>query len=455
MQEKTVEKKQGGEEYALEAVPEHARRHWLDMTFVWFGAAMVSQLYVAGVGLSIGMGGLKPALLAVLLGALFLAMFAGLNGYVGAITHCNAALTGRYAYGSVGQAIPGFHIADIGWYCVITAIFSNILAYAIPGIDARVWCILISLLYVTNNYVGFNKMIVLNKVAFPVLVLTSLYGIYRVHVTLPGGFADVWNKEYEVTTTLASGVLAVIGTWSSGASRAADYMRFAKKPSDSFLATFVGFFTGFCLCIVVGCVFGAATGVTEVGQTLVMLGMVAPGVLMFFIQNWTTNEHASYVTSTALPVTYYVVTGGKELPRRFVVLLTAFISLIISGMDLQNYYVPFISFLGFLIPCIGGVVIGDYFIMSKTKYHWSGHKNFYKMDVNDEDVIHHKFNFATIPALIFGLLFGWKTTFFVPAVNGFVATIIVLCIFEMIFYACGLQKKEVKLNEEYAKGVRS
>lgn len=381
-------------------------------------------------------------------GALFLALFTALNGYVGYKTHCNAALSSRYAYGSVGVAIPGCHVADIGWYVVNAAMFCSIVTTLFPQIDIKVWAILISMLFITNNYIGFSKMVILNKITAPILIFTGLFGIYKCSL-LPGGFTAIWSNVFPPTMSISAGVAVVIGTWAAGCSRAADYMRFAKEAKDSFLASFLGFFFGFMLCIVTGAIWGAATGTSEIAATLSALGIVGLGALMFFLQNWATCEHSSYITSTSLPITIEVVTK-KKFPRRFIVLGVGLIAVCICGLDIQSYYVPFCAFLGYLIPPIAAVSIADYFIMSKTDFHWTGHKNFYDMDVNSEDVVHHKFNLATIPALIAGLLLGWKLNWGISSINAFVGTVVVYCVFCVIFTACGLQKKEMDLNEQLA-----
>ncbi|WP_346708644.1 cytosine permease [Massilistercora timonensis] len=437
-----------GDDFQYEPVPEGKRQNWYDLVFVWFGAAMVAQLYQAGVTVTIGTGGLPNGLKAILGGALFLALFTALSGYVGYKTHCNAALSSRFAYGSVGVAIPGFHIADIGWYVVNAAMFCSILVTLFPAIDIKVWAILISVLFITNNYVGFSKMVILNRFAFPVLLFTGLFGIWKC-AQMPGGLGGIWENVFPQTMSVSAGITVVVGTWAAGCSRAADYMRFAKDAKSSFLASFLGFFFGFCLCIICGAVWGAATGTSVIADTLSMLGMVGLGCLMFFLQNWATCEHSSYITSTSLPITIEVVTK-KRIPRRFIVLGVGIIAVCIAGLDIQSYYVPFCSFLGYLIPPIAAVSIADYFIMSKTKYHWTGHKNYYDMNVNSEDVMHHKFNWATVPALIVGLLMGWKMTWGVASINAFIGTIVVYCVFCMIFYFMGFQKKEVALNEALA-----
>lgn len=435
-----------GDDYAEAPVPLTKRVNWINVTLVWFGAAMVAQLYQGGVTLGTGMGNLSNALWAIFWGALFLAMFVVLCGYIGVKTGCNSALSGRYAYGSIGVAIPGFHIADIGWFVVMNAIFASILSQIIPAIDIKVWCILISMLFITNNYIGFKQMVWLNRFAFPVLLFVGLLGLYKVS-QMPGGFGKIFSNQYPVHYSLSAGIVLVIGTWISGCSRAADYMRFAKDGKSSFTAAFLGFFFGFCLCIVCGAVWGAATGTTLIGDTLNILGMLFLGTLMFFIQTWTTAEHSSYVTSTALPTSIEVLTK-KKVPRRFIVVAVGVIGVCITGLNIQNYYVPFISFLGYIIPVIGAISIADFYIMSRTKYHWTGHTDYYSLDVNSEDVMHHKFNWAVVPALIGGMLLGWKTTVGIPSVTSFIGTITLYCITTIIFYYLGFTKKEVKLNNE-------
>ena len=165
------------DDFQYDPVPKAYRKKWFDITFAWFGAAMVAQLYQAGVTVTISTGGLPNGLKAILGGALFLALFTALSGYIGVKTHANAALSARYAYGSMGVAIPGFHIADIGWYVVNAAMFCSILKALIPSVDIKVWAILISMLFITNNYVGFSKMVLFNRVAFPILLFTGLFGI--------------------------------------------------------------------------------------------------------------------------------------------------------------------------------------------------------------------------------------------------------------------------------------
>lgn len=443
----------GGDDFPDSPVPSESRVTWRQLTFVWFGAAMVAQLYQCGVTIGTGMVTLSQSLEAIFWGALFLAVFVGLNGIIGQVTGCNAALSGTYAYGSKGVVIPGFHIADIGWFVVMIAIFANIMSTIIPQIDIRVFCILFCYLFMTNGYIGFKQMVLLNKIAFPILALVSFYGLYQVN-SLPGGIAGLFEKTFSSNFTMGAAITAIIGTWSAGASRAADYFRFAATGKDTLISSFLGFFGGFTLCIGCGAIWGAASGSTDIGQTLVMLNMIILGGIMFFVQTWTTGEHSAYITSTALPLSLEVITG-KKFRRRYIVLAVGIIGIVIAGLDIQNYYVPFISFLGYVIPVIGAIVMTDYFIMAKTKYHWSGHQNFYSIPVNSEDVQHHIFNLATVPVLLIGMLISWLVPWGIPAVNGLIGTALVYIFFNIVFSMMGVYKKEIERNELFAaKGAK-
>ncbi len=426
-------------------VPQNYRKPWTNIMFVWFGAAMVAQLYQAGVYLAIGMGNLSNAFIAVAGGSLFLALFVALNGIIGQKTGCNCALSSTFAYGSKGVFIPSLHIADIGWYVVNIAIFSSILNVLIPSVDIRVFAILFCYLFITNGYIGFNQMVILNKIAAPILIIVSIIGLWKINMS-PGGIAGLFDKVFPNEISIAVGITSVIGTWSAGASRAADYFRFARSPKDTILAAFCGFAIGFGLCIGCGVIWGGHSGTADIAKTLSMLGLVGLGGLMFFVQTWTTSEHSAYITSTSLPLAWQTLTG-KVIHRRWVVLACGVIGILIAGLNIQNYYIPFISFLGAVIPVLGGIVIADFYIVSRTKYHWTGHQNVYKIDVLSEEIKHHKFNYATLPALIIGIYASFNLHVGVASINGLVIAIAVYIVCSILFYYLNITKKEAEKNQ--------
>ena len=68
------------------------------------------------------------------------------------------------------------------------------------------------------------------------------------------------------------------------------------------------------------------------------------------------------------------------------------------------------------------------------------------MDPNDEELMHHKFNWCWVPAIILGVAANYVLDFGIPAINGFLtaAVVYIACVF--INYAMGAQKKETKKN---------
>jgi len=438
--------KLGSEDYPDSSIPKKERLNWIYITIVWFGAVMFVGLYYCGVELGTSMGNLSNVFIAVLAGALFLSTFVCLNGIIGQKTGCNAALAATYAYGSKGVAIPGFHITDIAWYVVMTAQFVHILSGIFPQIDVRVYAIVFSMLFITNGYVGFKQMARLNMIAMPLLLIVGLFGLYRINVIIPGGMKAIWFKQFPNNIPIFAAITIVIGTWVSGSSRAADYFRWAKTKRDVVIPSYLGFFVGYIICIGVGVFWGAGTGETDIAKVLGTLGMVGLGMLMFFFQTWTTNEHSGYVSSCALPVAYRAITN-KNLSRRKIIAGIAIFSMAFAGLGIENYYIPFISFLGIFVPIIAAVTLSDFYIMSRTKYHWTGHRNFYDLDINDEEVQHHKFNWAIVPALPLGFLCGYKLNWGIGAINSLVGTALVYCIGCVILYFLGLQSKEKAKNK--------
>ena len=428
------------------AVPLDKRERWPSMAYAWFGAAMFVGLYYAGVELGTSMGNLSNALLAIVCGAVFLALFISLNGIMGYKTGCTASLLGTYAYGSRGACIPGFHITDIGWNVMSTAQLAVIVNAFFPQIDTRVYCILFSMLFLTNSFVGFKPMVKLNKIAMPILLLTGLYGLLRLQIITPGGLPAVFQIEHPYTISIGTGITIVVGTWISGTSRAADYFRFAKSTKDTVIAAFMGFFCGMMICICVGAFWGAGTSTSSISETLVTLGggMVVFGLIMFTLQTWTTDEHNGYTTGNALPLCSKALCGEERIHRRPTIAVMIAICIICCGFGVEKYFTPFLNILGIFLPVIGAITIADFYIMSHTRFHWSGHKNFYALDVNDEEVQHHKFNPAVIPTLIGGALVGWFVKFGISAVNSMAATVILYCLFTVLF--AGSRKKEAAKN---------
>ncbi len=431
----------GSEDFASERIPSKLRLGWPLLTVVWFGAAMFVGLYYTGMELGTQMGGLNNTFTAIGLGAAFLCVFLILTGIMGQRTGCNTALIGVYAFGRKGAAIPAFHIADIGWFIVMIAQFVVIVEYFIPWVDGRVLAALCSMLFLTNGFVGVKQMARLNLIAMPILAFVGVYSIIRAGAVAESGFAGMFSQGEEATITVTAGITIVVGTWISGASRAADYFRWARSAGDVVKSVIVGFTVGFLLCIVAGVLWGAAVGYMPIPEVLILLGagMVPLGLLMFSFQTWTTNEHSGYVTSNSLPVFVETLTG-KKLPRRYVNIAIAFISMLVAGLGVENYFIPFISFLGVFIPVIAAISLTDYYIMSRTRFHWTGERDYYSIEVSDPRVQRHVMNWAVLPALAVGFVVGFYLDWGVASVNAIISTAIAYILSCLILSP--LRKKE-------------
>ena len=433
-------------DFAYTPVPGEFRKDWRPLTYSWFGAAMFVGLYYTGCELGVQIGTLSNAFIALLCGAAFLGVLLALNGNIGCKTGCSTTVACIYAYGSKGVFIPAFWVVEFGWYVILNMQFSQLMSQLCPVLDARVLGIIFSMLFITNSFVGFGQMANLNRVAMPILLLTGLYGVIRAVMITEGGLVGMFGKEFDYVIPMGTAITTVIGTWSSGATRSADLFRFARSGKDTAIASILGFGGGLIVCLFIGSLWAAGTGHAGVADNARILGggMVIFASIMFFFQTWTTIEHGAYLQSTSYPVAIEVVTG-RHVSRRSVMVVVGLCGMVCSSFDAQTAFMPFLNAIGIFVPAVGGVLLADYYIMSKTDYHWTGHKNIYhNYRVTDEDVRHHKFNPAVVAGIVLGGAAGALLNFGVASINAIVCSALSYCIFGFIF--SGFRKKEAAKN---------
>ena len=434
------------DDFAYSPVSKEFRKDWKPLTFSWFGAAMFVGLYYTGCELGVKMGTLSNAFIAIFCGAAFLGILLALNGNIGCKTGCSTTVACLYAYGSKGVFIPAFWVVEFGWYVILTMQFSQIMSDLFPILDAQVLGIILCMLFITNSFVGFGQMANLNRVAMPILLLTGLYGAVRAIMITEGGVGGMFGKEFDYVIPMGTAITTVIGTWSSGATRSADLFRFARTGKDTAIASLLGFGGGLIICLSVGVLWSAGTGHAGVADNARILGggMVVFASIMFFMQTWTTVEHGAYLQSTSYPIAVEVL-SGKNVSRRSVMVVVGLCGMICTSFDAQTVFMPFLNAIGIFVPAVGGVLLADYYIMSKTNFHWTGHKNIYQNYlVTDEEVRHHKFNPSVITGIIVGGAAGVLFNFGVAAINAIVCSALAYCVSGIIF--SGFRKKEAAKN---------
>lgn len=91
--------------------------------------------------------------------------------------------------------------------------------------------------------------------------------------------------------------------------------------------------------------------------------------------------------------------------------------MLVAGLGGDKYFIPFNTFLDVFIPVIAAISLADFFIMSRTRLHWTGERDYYSTDVNDARVQRNTMNWAVVPALIVGFSLGFFLNWGVASFN--------------------------------------
>jgi cytosine permease len=152
-------------------------------------------------------------------------------------------------------------------------------------------------------------------------------------------------------------VTAIVGTFASGGTQAANWTRFARTPAQGFGAGLVAFFVGEFLMIFFGGIGALAFGLGDFVEVLFALNLVGWGLAFLVLNLWTTNDNTAYNVGVA----------GAELfnantKKPFVIGGVVIGTLL--AMPIYGNLIGYLSWLGILIPPVGGVIIGDWLV------HW-------------------------------------------------------------------------------------
>src|SRR5690606_23827788 len=94
--------------------------------------------------------------------------------------------------------------------------------------------------------------------------------------------------------SLAAAVTAIVGTFASGGTQAANWTRFSRSPAQGIGAGLVAFFIGEFLMIFFGGIGAIAFGLGDFVEVLFALNLVGWGLVFLVLNLWTTNDNTAY-----------------------------------------------------------------------------------------------------------------------------------------------------------------
>lgn len=344
-------------DYATEPVPAESRRSLASVSFVLAGVPLCVAGLLAGAAVSQILP-LAQGLEAAVIGGVIVTIYAAIIGVVGARTGCSTTLLLQEAFGRIGAALVTVVLAVClsGWYAVQTGFFGQTIQAIFPAGGvltstpiAALWG---GLLMLSTAYFGFRGLSFLSMVAVPLIIILAVWGVWAAT-----GDINLWSAKPEMKGTIGQAVTLVVGSFAVGATVNADITRYSRNVMHALIATIIGFFIANVFILVSGAVTAAATGSGDLIAAMTILGLGVPALLILVLGQWTTNDNNLYAVSLNMAGAF------PQLKKSHLVVVCGLGATICAVFGIADRFVPFLLWLGILIPPIGGVLIAHHVIL--------------------------------------------------------------------------------------------
>lgn len=409
-------------DYAVTNVPLDKRKKGIPIFVVLLGFCFLSITMETGASIAHCFAW-NDLVKILLIGSFILAFYTGLMTMLGAKTGLSTVVLARFALGSWGAKWADLLLGatQVFWFAVQTAYFSElfIVGLGIPHgwyIPITAFFSLAMGLTVLKGNRGLEIISYLALIPFVYLIIK----VPSMAVTAAGGFTEMTKiiPDGLGEMTVISAMTSVIGTFCSGGTNCTNWTRYAKSPIGGFFMGFCAFFIGTIVMVGTGMLGGLALNATDMITVMIKLGIVVMAIIILILNIWTTNASTAYAYGMA----------GAELfndqnKSRYVFWGTI-IATLLAVLNVYNFFIPFLIFLGVFIPPLGAIVLADHF------YNWS--KKFPKI----EYVSFKRINIPNVIAYILASVCAWvsnKASFFIPSLVGMIAAFVFCFICNKIY----------------------
>ncbi len=403
---RSVSDSAGRNDFATTPIPIHMRRSLIDVTLVVCAFCICMSGLFTGAAMSAGLR-FWDCVVAAVIGNSILALYGGLIGAAGAKHGVSTSMLMRHAFGLYGAKIVAavLAITILGWYSVQTWFFGQSIHALWPGggVLTSVWVAALwgGLLMIITPYLGYRGLSVLSKVAVPLLIVLSFWGLLEAF-----GSGNILHYTPSEEFSLGKGVTLAVGSFAVGAVLQADIMRYARSVRAAWIASALGYVLANTYIIIAGATTAMATGEGNLPAAMLAIGLGAPAIIVLIVAQWTTNDNNLYSGSLSLATIL-------RAEKRKIVLVTGILATLVGAAGLARHFVPWLVGLGIALPPIAGVLLIDCWVCRSHAYRY------------DDNAQWADWNWFAFPAWIIGMIVGATATFGIPSVNSIVASMTV------------------------------
>ncbi|NJN21021.1 MAG: cytosine permease [Leptolyngbya sp. RL_3_1] len=347
------------EDYPLSAVPPEARKSLISLAPILAGFTLYSGTLFAGGLVGPSFQFWPNLIVLILVGNLVLGLYAALLGFIAAKTGLSTVLMARFSFGNVGSRWVDFILGftQVGWYAWGSALMAELLnnLAGLPTAWNGVVILFFTYAFCSTAYLGYQAMDWLSRIAVPAMIILMVLSL-SVAAGDVGGLAGLQGTELSDPLPLNAAITIIVGTFISGGTQATNWSRFAKTGRSGFIATLVAFFLGNGFLIFSGAFTAKVYGNPDIVQVMAQQGLLVWGLILFFLNMWTTQDNTIYAFSIAGANMF------RTRKRTLFVLGGATFALILAWGGIYQMLVSYLILLGTFIPPIGGVIMADYWL---------------------------------------------------------------------------------------------
>jgi len=355
-------------DYSLSPVPLSERRDLYSLMTVYGGYGMsVFNLIVGGIlGSSMTFGN---ALLVIIFGNIVLVIIGSFTGFIGLKFGLSTTMLSRSTFGVKGQVLTSFLIALTvpGFVGLYTSTIGQMLHSLFPVIPWLVGSVFFLGCIVLTSIYGFKGLAVLSHFAVPAVIILSIYGINKM-----GGLGKIFTFTPESAMPMIEAFSMVVATWVVGAVIAGgDVGRYAKTKTDIVVSNCFGWLLAAGGVEVIGAASAAAANKGNIAEIMISMGLIVPGLLLYYLLMWTTADNNLYAFSLAFMSIQQAVSPNSKKKKTFWVLVGACcilaVGVIATLIGSSAFVYKLLGYVGSYAPAYGAVFIADFFVIGRIK----------------------------------------------------------------------------------------
>ena len=365
MAEKKVDKL--FEDYSVKSVPQEKTRSWLSMGLIWAGVGISLGLLLTGGTVGDGLT-IRQAAVAAVIGGAILALVTVLIGVVGAKTNLSTAMISRFTFGDRAIILIALiqALGSYGWFAVQLGLFGKTSSTAWEmwtGLSGNVsfFIILGGICMMLTATIGYRGLDFLSKLAVPLLLLLMFGSVWK--IAQDYSFSEIMEmKGTGEPISIGLGISMVISSFIVGAVVAPDVSRYAKSAKDTVGAAILAFVIVVPIVMLIGALMAQVAGTWDIVDIMLRLGWGIIALIVLLLAQWTSNDNNLYCSALGFAVVF------RKMKKWHLTVISGTLGIILALLGIYDNFTSFLTFLGVLIPPMGGVIAVDYYLFHKQHY---------------------------------------------------------------------------------------